>query len=112
MTDELRRKANEAFKAKLAELKGAPAGPKSEIAGMREAQGLLGIDMGNFCETAPHAIDLAQKEIRQFAMFIPDKYEHPILAVLAGFEAILPEFCGAEEKPAAPAGGVKKNFRG
>lgn len=91
MTDELRKKANDAFQAKLRELQGRPPVDKPEA---RETQGLI-VDLGKtFCDNAQQGIDLMQKEIHQFRMFIPDKYEHLILPVLAGFEAILPEFCG------------------
>lgn len=116
MNDALRKKANEVYQAEMQRLQGVTK-PKSPIADARMAsapQQFLGIGGGSFCADAPKTLKLVESEIDQFSMFIPDKYEHPIIAMLKVFEMILPEFCGAEDTSGAaatggaPAGGGRR----
>lgn len=91
MTPELRRKANEAFQAAMAEYAPPDKSPLADA----HAQQFAGIDLsGNFCQVAPDAVQGLIHEIKLFAWAIPDKIEKPGLAVLHGFLIILPEFCG------------------
>lgn len=90
MNDDLRRKADEAFKDELAQLKGQPSntGPNPVP--------LAGIDLGgNFCDMAPKLIQSALGLLDTFAWLIPDKVELPLRAFLKTIKTVvLPTFCG------------------
>lgn len=111
MSEDLRRKANEAYQAELKRLEGDKK-PKGEIAEM-QAQTLGSINLGgNFCDVAPQTIQSLIKVIRQFSWFIPDNIEKPGLAVLRALQVVLPEFCAgdAEKKAGEAKPEVKQNF--
>lgn len=106
MNEEIRQKANEAYKQALRDFGETE---KGEIAELR-AQSLAGINLdGNFCEIAPDAIKSIIQEIHSFSWLIPDKIERRGLAVLTAIAAILPDFCGTETSTGS-SGKVKKNF--
>lgn len=119
MNEEFREKVKETYARKLAELQGKPTAAK--VPKVNEMQGLLGIDVslpdfsGDFCSDAQNSINYAQKFIKQWAMFIPDKYEKPLLAFFATCEdALLPVVCGAADEAVtvakAEVGAAKTNF--